>query len=338
MSDLKDVLVTGGLGFIGSHTVLELFDNGYNPIVVDNLQNTSLSVLEGIEKIAGKKPVFYQVDVNDTLALENVFASHNIQSVIHFAAYKAVGESVAKPLMYYRNNVGGLISLLEVMKKFNCAKIVFSSSCTVYGQPIDLPVAENAPVAIPTSPYGNTKKICEEILRDTDAFQTVSLRYFNPIGAHPSAFIGELPLGVPGNLVPFVTQTAAGIRKELIIHGNDYQTLDGTCVRDYLHVCDLADAHIKALIRLHSPDFGAVEGHMEVYNIGTGVGYSVKQVVDAFQKVSGISLNHSYGPRRPGDVEKVWANSSKANNILLWKPKRDLDEMLFSAWNWQKTR
>ncbi|MBX2984372.1 MAG: UDP-glucose 4-epimerase GalE [Bacteroidia bacterium] len=332
----KEILVTGGLGFIGSHTVVELCAKGYVPVIVDNLSNTSVDVLKGIEKITNQKVIYYQLDVNDKQALETVFAKHQIQSVIHFAAFKAVGESVQKPLLYYRNNVGGLISLMEVMHKFNCNQIVFSSSCTVYGQPKQLPVAEDSPVAIPTSPYGNTKKICEEILKDDKSFQVVSLRYFNPIGAHPSAEIGELPLGVPNNLVPYITQTAAGLRQELTIHGKDYDTPDGTCVRDYLHVCDLADAHILAIERLSKPDFGATDGHFEVYNLGTGIGNSVTEVVETFEKSTGQKLNYIYGPRREGDVEQVWANPAKANKILGWKTKRNLAEMLISAWRWQQ--
>lgn len=332
----KVILVTGGLGFIGSHTVVELIANGYTPIIVDNLSNTSEEVLKGIEKICGIRPAYYIVDVNDVVALDKIFKSHAIQSVVHFAAFKAVGESVQKPLLYYRNNVAGLVSLLEVMEANFCFKIVFSSSCTVYGQPKSLPVAENAPIVSPTSPYGNTKKICEEILQDAGQFNVVSLRYFNPIGAHPTAEIGELPLGIPNNLIPYITQTAAGIRSELKVHGSDYNTIDGTCVRDYLHVCDLADAHLLALERLESNEFGKEEGKFEVYNLGTGKGYSVKEVVETFQEVTGEKLNHSYGPRRPGDVEQVWANPTKANKALGWKTRRELPEMLASAWKWQR--
>jgi UDP-glucose 4-epimerase len=331
----KEILVTGGLGFIGSHTVVELVAQGYSPIIIDNLSNSRPEVLEGIEKICGTKPIFYPVDVTNRNALESVFRKHKIHAVIHFAAFKAVGESVEKPLLYYKNNVSGLITLLEVMQEYQCFDIVFSSSCTVYGQPELLPVAENAPVSIPTSPYGNTKKICEEILRDSQEFRVVSLRYFNPIGAHPTAHIGELPLGVPNNLVPFITQTAAGIRQQLTVHGNNYNTPDGTCVRDYLHVCDLAEAHIKAIERLQNKDFGLLEGHFEVFNLGTGNGNTVKEVVDTFCKVTGVALNHQYGPRRSGDVEKVWANPAKANTYLHWKTKRSLEEMLQSAWKWQ---
>jgi UDP-glucose 4-epimerase len=331
----KKILVTGGLGFIGSHTVVELINKGYEPIVIDNLSNARIEVLDGIEQICGVKPVFYKADVNDKTELNKVFKSHQIEEVIHFAAFKAVGESVDKPLLYYRNNVGGLITLLEVMEANKCFKIVFSSSCTVYGQPKELPVSEKSLVVSPSSTYGNTKKICEEILKDCDQFSVVSLRYFNPIGAHPSALIGELPIGKPNNLVPFITQTAAGIHHKLTVHGSDYNTLDGTCVRDYLHVSDLADAHILALDRLNHDNFGIDEGWFEVYNLGTGDGYSVKEVIETFEKVSGVSLLHEYGPRRPGDVEQVWANPKKANLILGWKTKRSLEEMLETAWKWQ---
>jgi len=333
----KEILVTGGLGFIGSHTVVELVAKGFSPIIVDNLSNSSVDVLDGIEKICGIRPTYYNIDVNNIEALDKIFKQHVVQSVVHFAAFKAVGESVQKPLLYYRNNVAGLVSLLEVMEANLCFKIVFSSSCTVYGQPKSLPVAENAPVVAPTSPYGNTKKVCEEILKDAGQFNVVSLRYFNPIGAHPSAEIGELPLGIPNNLIPFITQTAAGIRSELTVHGSDYNTIDGTCVRDYLHVCDLADAHLLALERLENSSFGKDEGKFEVYNLGTGKGYSVKEVIDTFEEVTGEKLNHSYGPRRPGDVEQVWANPAKANKILGWKTKRELPEMLASAWKWQNS-
>jgi UDP-glucose 4-epimerase len=333
---MKNIIVTGGLGFIGSHTVVELTQQGYHPIIVDNLSNSNLSVLHNIEKITGKIPAFYRVDVNNREELDAIFEKTSPDAVIHFAAFKAVGESVSDPLKYYHNNVGGLISLLQVMKKHQCHQLVFSSSCTVYGQPNVLPVAEDAPVAIPFSPYGNTKKIGEEILMDTADIKTVSLRYFNPIGAHPSGLIGELPIGVPGNLVPFITQTAAGIREQLTIHGKDYPTPDGTCIRDYLHVCDLAEAHILALHRFDKSDFSEGKGHIEVFNLGTGRGNSVKEVVDTFEKVSGLTLKHVYGVRRPGDIEQVWADPSKAMRVLGWKTKRNLEEMLESAWQWQK--
>lgn len=332
----KNVLVTGGLGFIGSHTVVELLAHDFSPIIIDNLKNSRLEVLDGIEEITGQRPPFYKVDVTDKAALQAVFQQHRIHAVIHFAAYKAVGESVAIPLAYYQNNIGGLLTLLEVMEVHNCRHLVFSSSCTVYGEPATLPVKEDAPVAIPSSPYGNTKKIGEEILRDCKQFSTVALRYFNPIGAHPSAAIGELPLGVPNNLVPYITQTAIGIREKLTVFGKDYPTPDGTCIRDYLHVSDLAHAHMKALHRLENPDFGKLEGHMEVYNLGTGVGYSVQEVITTFEKVSGVSLSYQFGPRRPGDVMQVWANSDKAAQFLHWKTQRSLEDMLKDAWNWQQ--
>lgn len=333
---MQNILITGGLGFIGSHTVVSLLENGFNPIIVDNLSNSQLSVLDGIESITGIKPVFFNVDVNDKANLNTIFQQYKIESVIHFAAYKAVGESVESPLKYYKNNVGGLISLLEIMQANACKNIVFSSSCTVYGEPEILPVSENSPIVKPNSPYGNTKKICEEILQDQRDFRVVSLRYFNPIGAHPSSLIGELPIGVPNNLVPFITQTAIGIREKLTVYGDNYSTPDGSCIRDYLHVCDLADAHVLAIKRLSGKEFGKIEGAFETYNLGTGIGYSVKEVIKIFEEVSGVKLNYEIGPRRMGDVEKVWANPRKANEQLKWNTKRDLKEMIQSAWNWQK--
>jgi UDP-glucose 4-epimerase len=332
----KRILVTGGLGFIGSHTIVELLANDFLPVIVDNLKNSRIEVLEGIEEISGFRPPFYAIDVSDKKALQEVFDKHKIDAVIHFAAYKAVGESVSIPLAYYQNNIGGLITLLEVMEENDCRHLVFSSSCTVYGEPITLPVKEDAPVATPSSPYGNTKKVGEEILKDCKQFSTVALRYFNPIGAHPSAAIGELPLGVPNNLVPYITQTAIGMREKLTVFGNDYPTPDGTCIRDYLHVCDLANAHMKALIRLQDPSFGSIEGPMEVYNLGTGVGYSVQEVLTTFEKVNGISLPYQFGPRRQGDVMQVWANADKAAQWLHWKTERTLEDMLRDAWRWQQ--
>ncbi len=277
------ILVTGGLGYIGSHTVVELMQAGYEPIIIDNLSNTRRDVLQGIHSITGKEPVFYEGDVCNPADLQKIFSAHSIRAIIHFAAYKAVGESVEQPLKYYRNNVGGLISLLETAMATGVKDIVFSSSCTVYGQPEKVPVTENSPVLPASSPYGNTKQICEEILRDQPGLRSISLRYFNPIGAHPSARIGELPLGVPNNLVPFITQTAAGIRKSLTVFGDDYHTPDGTCIRDYIYVCDLAKAHISAVERLLQVQS---DRHNEVFNLGTGVGYSVLQVIKSFEKSS----------------------------------------------------
>jgi UDP-glucose 4-epimerase len=333
---MKNILITGGLGFIGSHTVVSLMENGFNPIVIDNLSNSQLSVLDGIESITGSKPVFFNVDVNDKAKVNDIFQQYKIETVVHFAAYKAVGESVEFPLKYYKNNVGGLISLLEVMESNACKNIVFSSSCTVYGEPETLPVSENSPIVKPNSPYGNTKKICEEILQDQKNIKVISLRYFNPIGAHSSSLIGELPIGVPNNLVPFITQTAIGIRQKLTVYGDNYSTPDGSCIRDYLHVCDLADAHVLAIQRLSDSEFGKLEGNFETYNLGTGTGYSVKEVIHTFEEVTGTKLNYEIGPRRMGDVEKVWANPKKANEYLKWKTKRDIKEMIQSAWNWQK--
>jgi UDP-glucose 4-epimerase len=329
---MKEVLVTGGLGYIGSHTVVELIKANYKVVIVDNLANTMIEVLDRIEKIAGNRPAYYQLDVNDTEDLKEVFSKHEIEAVIHFAAYKAVGESVEYPIKYYKNNVGGLISLLEVMKEYKVNNLVFSSSCTVYGQPDMSPVKEDAVVKEPTSPYGNTKKICEEILSSLDGINTISLRYFNPIGAHESAEIGELPIGQPNNLVPFMTQSASGWRGPLTIFGDDYNTPDGTCIRDYIHVTDLADAHIMSMNLLENE----VDLGFEVINIGTGMGYSVLEVVSTFNELSDKKVTFAIGERRSGDVEQVWANADKAFRRLGWKPKFGLKEMLLSSWNWQK--
>jgi len=332
----EKVLVTGGLGYIGSHTVVELMSQGYEVVIIDNLNNTREDVLDRIEQITGQKPVCYIGDVCEAADLEKIFTEHtDITSVIHFAAYKAVGESVEKPLEYYRNNVGGMITLLGQMKNANIERIVFSSSCTVYGDTDRSPVDESTPIAQAASPYGNTKIICEDILRDesrASSLSVVSLRYFNPIGAHPSALIGELPLGVPNNLVPYITQTAAGIREQLTVFGEDYNTADGTCIRDYIHVVDLAKAHVIALQR-----FGKMDDQFEVFNLGTGNGNSVLEVVQTFEKVSGTKLNYRIGPRRAGDVEQIWASTAKANEVLGWKAESSLEEMLRTAWAWQQT-
>lgn len=330
----KTILVTGGLGFIGSHTVVELIQSGYTPVILDNLSNSSLKVLDGIEEITRLRPIFYTKNVLDTLALEQILKEHNIDAVIHFAAFKAVGESVEKPLEYYHNNVGGLISLLNAMKKTGVQKFVFSSSCTVYGQPEKLPVTENSPVLKAESPYGNTKKMCEEILYDiskTGLGKTISLRYFNPVGAHPSSIIGELPLGIPNNLVPYITQTTAGWREQLTVFGNDYNTPDGTCIRDYIHVVDLALAHVKALEYLDKTDL-----NYDVFNIGTGKGSTVLEVIKAFEETTSQKLNFKIGNRRAGDIEKVWADCTKANTVLAWQAKFDIKQMMLDAWNWQK--
>ena len=334
----QTILVTGGTGFIGSHTSVELIQAGYDVVIVDNLSNSKVEVLDGIEQITGVRPAFEQVDLRDAEATENVFKKYpSISGIIHFAASKAVGESVEKPLLYYRNNIVSLVNLLECMPKYDVKGIIFSSSCTVYGQPTkeNLPVTEEAPIQKALSPYGNTKQINEEIIHDYihsgANVKAVILRYFNPIGAHPSALIGELPNGVPMNLIPFVTQTAIGVRKELKIFGNDYDTPDGTCIRDYIYVVDLAKAHVKAMQRVLDEDTEAVE----VFNIGTGNGVSTLEVVEGFEKATGVKVNWTYAPRREGDIEKVWGNVDKANKVLGWKADTPLEDVLRSAWKCQ---
>lgn len=333
------ILVTGGTGYIGSHTVVELINAGHTPVIVDNLSNSNIGVLDGIKSITGESVPFYQIDVTDIQALDKVFSeNHDIKGIIHFAASKAVGESVKEPLKYYRNNLVGLMNILECMKKHKVGSLVFSSSCTVYGQPDTLPVTEDAPIKPALSPYGNTKQICEEIIRDTvascEGLHAILLRYFNPIGAHPSALIGELPLGVPQNLIPYVTQTAAGIRECLTIFGEDYDTPDGSCIRDYINVTDLAKAHVVSVDRMEN---GKQNSDVEVFNIGTGRGTSVFEIVNLFEKVTGVKLNYKVGPRREGDIEKVWADASIANNILGWKAEKSMEETLASAWKWQQS-
>lgn len=335
----KTILVTGGTGFIGSHTTVELQQSGYDVVIVDNLSNSNIQVLDGIEQITGIRPAFEQVDCCDYSAMENVFAKYpDICGIIHFAASKAVGESVEKPLLYYRNNITSLLNLLELMPKYDVKGIIFSSSCTVYGQPSveHLPVTEESPIQTALSPYGNTKQINEEIIRDYiysgAPVKSVILRYFNPIGAHPSALIGELPNGVPMNLIPFVTQTAIGIREQLKIFGNDYDTPDGTCIRDYIYVVDLAKAHVKAMERVLTNNDA---DSLEYFNIGTGNGVSTLEVVESFERVTGVKLNWTYAPRREGDIEKIWANPDRANNVLGWKADTGIDETLKTAWNWQ---
>ena len=335
----QTILVTGGTGFIGSHTTVELQNAGYKVVIVDNLSNSQANVVDGIEKITGIRPAFEQVDCCDLEAMDAVFAKYpDIEGIIHFAASKAVGESVEKPLLYYRNNFVSLINLLELMPKHNVKGIIFSSSCTVYGQPDpeNLPVSESAPIKPAESPYGNTKQVNEEIIRDTinsgSPIKAILLRYFNPIGSHPTAIIGEMPNGVPMNLIPYVTQTAMGIREQLKIFGNDYDTPDGTCSRDYIYVVDLAKAHVKAMERVLDTDNAA----LEVFNIGTGKGVSTKEIVDAFERATGVKLNWAFAPRRSGDIEKVWADPKKANEVLGWHAETNLDDTLRSAWNWQK--
>ena len=335
----KTILVTGGTGFIGSHTTVELQQAGYEVVIIDNLSNSKVEVIDGIEQITGIRPAFEKVDCCDYPALEAVFAKYpNIQGIIHFAASKAVGESVEKPLLYYRNNLNSLINLLELMPRYQVKGIIFSSSCTVYGQPSpeNLPVTEEAPIQKALSPYGNTKQINEEIIQDYihsgANIKSVILRYFNPIGSHPSALIGELPIGVPMNLIPFITQTAIGVRKQLKIFGNDYNTPDGTCIRDYIYVVDLAKAHVAAMTRVLEKDTDPVE----IFNIGTGRGLSTLEVVEGFEKATGVKLNWEYAPRREGDIEKVWGNVDKANKVLGWKADTPIADVLASAWKWQK--
>ncbi|AWW30492.1 UDP-glucose 4-epimerase GalE [Echinicola strongylocentroti] len=332
---MQQILITGGAGYIGSHTAVALVNAGYEPIIVDNFSNSNQDVLAGLEKILGKKVKHYEGDCNDREFMHGVFKENSLKGVIHFAASKAVGESTQIPLTYYSNNINSLIVLLETMKTFGVKDIVFSSSCTVYGQPDELPVKESTPRKDAESPYGNTKKICEDILTDHvksgAAARVVALRYFNPIGAHPSSLIGELPLGVPANLVPFVTQTGAGIREKITVFGDDYDTPDGTCIRDYIHVMDLADAHVKSIQYLENQQ----DTFFDLFNVGTGNGNSVMEVVKVFEKVSGKTLNYEIGPRRSGDIEKVWANTDKVSKVLGWTPQFGLEEALRDAWNWQ---
>lgn len=332
------ILVTGGLGYIGSHTVVELQQNGYDVVIVDNLSNSDVKVLDGIEAITGIRPEFEELDICDEKALQACMTKHSgIDAVIHFAASKAVGESVEKSLEYYKNNVYGLIQLLTQMRKNNIKHIIFSSSCTVYGQPEKLPIDETAPRKTATSPYGNTKQMCEDIIQDAiisyHDFSAILLRYFNPIGAHPSAMIGELPKGVPNNLVPFVTQTAAGIRKGLSVFGDDYPTPDGSCIRDYIYVVDLAKAHVKAMQRLLS---GANKQECEIFNLGTGNGVSVLELLHTFMQATGVTVPYKIVGRRAGDITQVWANSSLAEKELGWKAETPLADVLNSAWKWEK--
>ena len=338
MSTKGTILVTGGTGYIGSHTTVELIQAGYQVVSLDNLSNSNIHVLDGIEAITGTRPTFYQVDCNDESAIEEIFTRHpDIQGVIHFAASKAVGESVQKPLLYYRNNLLSLIVLLEAMQRHGTRGIVFSSSCTVYGQPEVLPVTEDAPVQEALSPYGNTKQINEEILRDVvyagAPYKVIRLRYFNPIGAHPSALIGELPLGVPQNLIPYLTQTAAGIRQELSVFGDDYNTPDGSCIRDYINVVDLARAHVLAVDRIL--DEAKQSPALETFNIGTGRGVSVLELIRTFEAATGVKVPHKIVGRREGDIVQVWANPERANKILGWQAHETLADTLRSAWAWQ---
>ena len=336
----KTILVTGGTGFIGSHTTVELQNAGYDVVIVDNLSNSKADVVDGIEQITGIRPAFEEVDCCDLAGLEAVFQKYpGITGIIHFAASKAVGESVEKPLKYYENNLLSLINLLKLMPKYDVKGIIFSSSCTVYGQPDpeNLPVTEKAPIKKAESPYGNTKQINEEIIQDYihsgANISAIILRYFNPIGSHPTGIIGEMPNGVPANLIPYLTQTAMGIRPCLKVFGDDYDTPDGSCIRDYIYVLDLAKAHVAAMARI-------VEGKntepVEIYNVGTGNGVSVLELINTFEKCTGVKLNYEIAPRRAGDIEKVWGNVDKANQVLGWKAVHTLEEALTSAWNWQQ--
>ncbi len=337
---MSRILVTGGTGYIGSHTAVELMQKGYDVTIVDNLSNSSIDVLDGIAEIVGRKPDFANVDCGNFMDLDQVFKQYSdIEGVIHFAASKAVGESVEKPLLYYRNNLGSLVTLLEVMRLHGVKNLVFSSSCTVYGQPDaeHLPVDETAPIQKALSPYGNTKQINEEIICDEahadKTLHATILRYFNPIGAHPSALIGELPNGVPQNLLPFITQTAAGLRPELKVFGNDYNTPDGSCIRDYIYVVDLAKAHVKAIDRmLNAKD----RQQVEVFNLGTGTGLSVLTLINEFEAATGVKIPYTIVGRREGDIEQVWAAPEKANKILGWKADTPIRDVLASAWKWEK--
>ncbi|MBD5306051.1 MAG: UDP-glucose 4-epimerase GalE [Bacteroides sp.] len=337
MTDRTKILVTGGTGYIGSHTVVELLEAGYDVVIIDNLSNSNRDVLDGIEKITGRRPEFVEGDCTDLSTLRNLFTNYpGIKGIINFAASKAVGESVEKPLLYYRNNLNTLINLLDLMPEFGVKGIVFSSSCTVYGEPDVNPIDETAPIKPATSPYGNTKQISEEIITDYIAsgapIKSIILRYFNPVGAHPSALIGELPNGVPNNLVPYLTQTAAGLRKELTVFGRDYNTPDGSCIRDFIDVVDLAKAHVVAMRRmLDGQDTDAIE----IFNLGTGRGVSVIELIDAFEKATGVKVPHRFGERRAGDIEKIWAVPAKANEVLGWKAEIPIEETMRNAWAWQ---
>jgi UDP-glucose 4-epimerase len=334
----KRILVTGGTGYIGSHTVVELQQAGYEVIIIDNLSNSNADVIEGIVRITGIRPAFEELDCIDLPALQTLFEKYpGIDGIIHFAASKAVGESVQKPLLYYRNNLVSLINLLELMPRYDVKGIVFSSSCTVYGEPDHNPIDESAPIKPAESPYGNTKQINEEIIRDFihsgAPVKSIILRYFNPIGAHPSAEIGELPIGVPQNLVPYITQTGIGIRQQLSVFGNDYNTPDGSCIRDFINVVDLAKAHVTAVERMLA---SKSEEKVEIFNLGTGRGVSVLELIEVFERVSGQKLNYKIVGRREGDIEQIWANPEKANKVLGWTAKETIEDTVASAWRWQQ--
>ena len=333
-----NILITGGAGFIGSHTYVVLKENGFNPIIVDNFSNSSIHVIQNLETICQAPVVYYHLDVNQPDTYDQVFKEHQIDGIIHFAASKAVGESIEKPLKYYKNNVASTILLLEKMQEYHINNLVFSSSCTVYGQPAELPVTEKSPVQAAISPYGNTKQMCEEIISETTLaskdLKAISLRYFNPIGAHPSALIGELPFGPPANLIPFLTQSVSGLRGPLQVFGTDYPTPDGSAIRDFIHVCDLAEAHVKALQHLLEQNDASC--YYDFFNIGTGDGTSVLQIIQAFEKTTGEKVQYELKPRRSGDITAVYAAIGKSKDILGWQSKRSLEESLKDAWAWQK--
>ncbi len=335
---MSKILVTGGTGFIGSHTVAELIEAGHTVVIIDNLSNSEEHVLKGIEQITGKRPIFYKADCANANDLSRIFGEHpDIEAVIHFAAFKAVKESIDKPLGYYQNNLLSIITLLQVMQKTKVNRLVFSSSCTIYGEKAPLPLSETLPMTPTTSPYGRTKQMCEEIIADyvaaNNQFYSISLRYFNPIGAHPSGKIGELPLGTPNNLIPYITQTAAGVREELKVFGNDYQTPDGTALRDYIDVVDLSKAHVKAVDRLVN---GNSSTQLEAYNLGAGKGISVKEIIETFEKVNAVKIKWSFAPRRQGDLPSIFADASKAKRELNWEAKTVLGESLRNAWHWEQ--
>lgn len=335
---MKNILVTGGAGYIGSHTVVELINNGYNPIIVDDFRNSDPLILSGITKITQQNPIIYEIDICNKEALATIFKENQIDGIIHFAAYKAVGESVAFPLKYYSNNLVSLTNILDCMLAFSVQKLVFSSSCTVYGEPIGVKeVSEDSAKAKPSSPYGNSKLISENIIEDTftanPELKTICLRYFNPVGAHPSGLIGELPQGKPNNLLPFVTQTAMGKHEKLTVFGNDYPTVDGTCIRDYIHVVDLAKAHVKAINYLENKS----EGLNEAINIGTGKGSSVLEIIQKFEKISNQKLNWQFGERRSGDVVEIFANAKKSQELLNWSAELTVDDAIRDSWHWENT-
>lgn len=332
----KHIIVTGGAGFIGSHTVVQLYLAGFIPVIIDDFRNSEPFIIQRLEQITGEKIIIHQCDCSNSSSLNEIFETYHPFGVIHFAAYKAVGESVKEPLKYYTNNIHSLVSILETCKKYDVKNIVFSSSCTVYGEPDQIPVTEETPIKDATSPYGFTKqvgeRICEDFSNAHHDFNIILLRYFNPIGAHPSSLIGELPIGIPNNLVPFITQTAAGLREKLTVFGDSYPTQDGTCIRDYIHVVDLADAHVDAL-----KAFGVLKNNLNIYNVGTGVGSSVLDVIKAFEKATNVAVNYEIGPKRAGDAEKIFADNTKIVRELKWKSNFSLEDSMAHAWNWQKS-